>query len=127
MRGLEKMMNYILKIIGVFIIAMLLKGCGSPQLTKADALEKSYLYSVRCNSVVEHDRKPKIHIVGKDIKKYCGDAVACYRPFNESIYTQHNDWRAINHELLHHYCANPTHVSYIPRRQSIEQKAKIVR
>ena len=111
----------------IIIFVLLLSGCGSPQLIKDDALKKSYLYGVKCTSLVDHDRKPIIHIVGKEIKKYCGDAVACYKPYYESIYTQHNDWRAINHELLHHYCANPTHVSYIPKRQTIEQQAQVVR
>lgn len=127
MRGLEKMLEYILKLIGVLIIVLLLNACGSPHITKADALDKSYLYGVRCKAVVEHDRKPTIHIVGKEVNKYCGNAVACYKPYYEAIYTQHDDWRAINHELLHHYCSNASHVSYIPRRQSIEQEAKVIR
>jgi hypothetical protein len=108
----------------LILLVILLSGCGSPQITKFDAFERSYLYSVKCTSLVKHDRKPKIYIVGKGIKKYCGDTVACYKPFNEVIYTQHDDWRAINHELLHHYCANPTHISFIPRFKPIEQQAK---
>lgn len=104
----------------------MLVSCGSPQLTKSDALNKSYLYGVKCNTVVKHDRQPKIYIVGKEINKYCGGAVACYKPYYEAIYTQHDDWRAVNHELLHHYCDNPTHVTYV-KTKTIEQKARVIK